>query len=137
MKRAAGTSVKSILAALPQGKGSRQLINMPVCRSGRNSSLTAALLFGASTPLAEVLTGNISPLLVAGLLYLGSGLGLGILLLARRLRATGSDQPFASVKIPRGELPWRVGAIVAGGMLGPTLLMLVWPKPMPRQLPCC
>ena len=87
-------------------------------------ALAAALLFGASTPLAKVLTGDISPLLLAGLLYLGSGLGLGILLLARRLRARGSDQPVASVKIPRAELPWLLGAIVAGGMLGPALLML-------------
>ena len=87
-------------------------------------ALAAALLFGASTPLAKVLTRDISPLLLAGLLYLGSGLGLGILLLARRLWATGSDQPVASVKIPRAELPWLVGAIVAGGMLGPALLML-------------
>ena len=47
-------------------------------------ALAAALLFGASTPLAKVLTGDISPLLLAGLLYLGSGLGLGILLLARQ-----------------------------------------------------
>ena len=87
-------------------------------------ALAAALLFGASTPLAKVLTRDISPLLLAGLLYLGSGLGLGILLLARRLWATGSDQPVASVKIPRAELPWLLGAIVAGGMLGPALLML-------------
>ena len=88
-------------------------------------ALAAALLFSASTPLAKVLTGDISPLLLAGLLYLGSGFGLGAVLLFRRLRATGSDQPDASVKIPRAaELPWLLGAIVAGGMLGPALLML-------------
>ena len=39
-------------------------------------ALFAALLFGASTPLAKLLAGNMSPLLLAGLLYLGSGSGL-------------------------------------------------------------
>lgn len=41
-------------------------------------ALGAAVLFGASTPLAKSLTGAISPLLLAGLLYLGSGVGLAI-----------------------------------------------------------
>ena len=50
-------------------------------------ALAAALLFGASTPLAKLLTGDIPPLLLAGLLYLGSGVGLGALLLARNLAA--------------------------------------------------
>ena len=88
-------------------------------------ALAAALLFGASTPLAKLLTGGISPLLLAGLLYLGSGLGLGTLLLARHLRSgQGDGQPAPALRIPRAELPWLFGAIVAGGMLGPALLML-------------
>lgn len=85
-------------------------------------ALTAALLFGASTPLAKVLTGNISPLLLAGLLYLGSGLGLGILLLARTL--LGTRGRLSSPAIPPAELPWLLGAILAGGVLGPALLMM-------------
>lgn len=48
-------------------------------------ALVAALLFGASTPLAKLLVGGTSPLLLAGLLYLGSGLGLGLVLLGRHL----------------------------------------------------
>ncbi|WP_255358626.1 hypothetical protein [Rhizobacter sp. Root29] len=32
-------------------------------------ALAAALLFGASTPFAKVLIGNMQPLLLAGLLY--------------------------------------------------------------------
>ena len=87
-------------------------------------ALAAALLFGASTPLAKVLTGNLSPLLLAGLLYVGSGIGLGVLLLGRKLLARGGSLPSASPGIPRAELPWLLGAIVAGGMLGPALLML-------------
>ena len=85
-------------------------------------ALGAALLFGASTPLAKLLVGEMPSLLLAGLLYLGSGLGLGLLMLLRRLRpaaASGRSQ----TAIPRADIPWLAGAIVAGGMLGPALLM--------------
>jgi drug/metabolite transporter (DMT)-like permease len=74
----------------------------------------AALLFGASTPLAKLLLGSTSPWLLAALLYLGSGLGL---LLARRLmRAT-------KVSVPRNERWWLAGAIAAGGIVAPVLLL--------------
>lgn len=39
-------------------------------------ALLAALLFGASAPLAKMLVGEIHPIMLAGLLYLGSGIGL-------------------------------------------------------------
>ena len=87
-------------------------------------ALAAALLFGASTPLAKLLTGNMTPLLLAGLLYLGSGAGLGLLMLLRRWRQRRGGQPPTPLHIPRAELPWLLGAIMAGGMLGPALFML-------------
>lgn len=83
-------------------------------------ALAAALLFGASTPLAKLLVGNVTPLLLAGLLYLGSGLGLTALLLVRRMR---SPEAAAEMRIPRAEWPWLLGAILFGGVLGPALLM--------------
>jgi drug/metabolite transporter (DMT)-like permease len=83
------------------------------------AALGAAALFGLSTPLAKILTGDVSPLLLAGLLYLGSGLGLA-LLLAARVAVVGR----ASVVWPRGtDLVWLFGAIVFGGAIGPFLLM--------------
>ncbi len=83
-------------------------------------ALAAALLFGASTPLAKVLVGDMSPLLLAGLLYLGSGLGLGLLVLVRR----ASDAEAAkAMRVPARELPWLLGAILFGGVIGPALLM--------------
>lgn len=83
-------------------------------------ALGAALLFGASTPLAKLLVGDVPPLLLAGLLYLGSGLGLGMLLFLRRLwRRAEADE----LRIPRAEWPWLLGAIVFGGVIGPALLM--------------
>jgi drug/metabolite transporter (DMT)-like permease len=84
-------------------------------------ALAAAALFGASTPLSKLLLGSVEPCLLAGLLYLGSGLGLSLwLLFASRL--TGKDSKEASLK--RADLPWLAGAILFGGVAGPLLLML-------------
>jgi len=60
--------------------------------------------------------------LLAGLLYLGSGLGLAMLLAIRHLAQRGR-RPAAMHAIPARDAPWLLGAIVAGGMLGPALLM--------------
>ncbi|MGZ5594334.1 MAG: DMT family transporter [Usitatibacter sp.] len=78
------------------------------------AALGAAVLFGAGTPAAKWVLGAADPWLVAGLLYLGSGLGL---MVYRR----ASRQPRASLQ--RGELKWLVAAIAAGGIAGPVLLM--------------
>lgn len=87
-------------------------------------ALAAALLFGASTPLAKLLVGEMPPLLLAGLLYLGSGVGLSLLLIVRSLRTDGSAANAAFLCIPRIEVPWLLGAILFGGVIGPALLML-------------
>jgi drug/metabolite transporter (DMT)-like permease len=85
-------------------------------------ALAAALLFGASTPLAKLLVGNVSPLLLAGLLYLGSGLGLSLLLGCRQLRSKAPARQ--TLHVPRAEWPWLLGAVLFGGVLGPALLIL-------------
>jgi drug/metabolite transporter (DMT)-like permease len=82
--------------------------------SGVAAALAAAALFGASTPFAKLLLGQTSPWLLAALLYLGSGIGLW---LVRRLRRT------TAVTLPLGEWAWLAAVIVAGGMVGPVLLM--------------
>ena len=86
-------------------------------------ALVAALLFGASTPLAKLLGAQLPPLLLAGLLYLGSGLGLGLMLAIRHALGRRGTAHSARPGIPRQEIPWLLGAIVAGGMIGPALLM--------------
>jgi len=84
------------------------------------AALGAAALFGLGTPLAKELVGEVPPLLLAGLLYLGSGLGL-LLLLGLRVAAGGR----AGMTWPRGaDAGWLLGAILAGGAIGPFLLML-------------
>jgi drug/metabolite transporter (DMT)-like permease len=83
-------------------------------------ALLSALLFGASTPFAKLLVGDVQPLLLAGLLYLGSGAGLAALIAARLRRRDASE---GSLRIPRAELPWLAAAVLFGGVLGPALLM--------------
>jgi hypothetical protein len=83
------------------------------------AAMGAAVLFGLSTPLAKFLLADISPLLLAGLLYTGSGLGLALLLGVRALTVGR-----ASISLPRGaSLWWLLGAAFFGGALGPYLLM--------------
>lgn len=79
------------------------------------ATLGAAILFGAGTPLAKLLLAQTSPWLLAALLYLGSGVGL----LALRLLRNAPP-----VRLPRGEWKWLAGAVLAGGMAGPVLLMV-------------
>lgn len=84
-------------------------------QSGVFAALAAAALFGASTPFAKLLLTQINPWLLAALLYLGSGIGLLIVRVIRQAPA---------VHLENGDWRWLGGAIVAGGMVGPVLLML-------------
>lgn len=81
------------------------------------AALGAALLFGASTPLAKALLRDLSPVLLAGLLYLGSGIGLGLIRIAR-------DRGWRTPPMTKGEWFWLLLAIGFGGVLGPLALML-------------
>jgi drug/metabolite transporter (DMT)-like permease len=81
-------------------------------------ALASAALFGLSTPLAKVLLGELSPWTLASLLYLGSGLGLGALVLLRRNRAQ-SEAP-----LTLKDVPWLAGTVVFGGVIGPLLLLV-------------
>lgn len=82
--------------------------------AGVAAALLAAALFGAGTPLAKTLLAGVGPWMLAALLYLGSGLGLAALRLLRRA---------PSARLEPGEWPWLIGAVAAGGVLGPVLLM--------------
>jgi len=84
--------------------------------------LISALLFGASTPAAKALLGAIDPAILAGLLYCGAGIGVGIL---RRLRTRLLSRAGpAEVTLGSKEWPWLFGAILSGGIVGPILLMI-------------
>ncbi len=87
------------------------------------TALLAAALFGATTPFAKLLLGTLSPFMLAGLFYLGSGVGLALVLVVRRL-ARPHDAREHSPQMQATEVPWQAGAILAGGVAGPALLML-------------
>lgn len=84
--------------------------------------LLAAVLFGASTPFAKSLVGNVEPVMLAGLLYLGSGLGLLAFYFLRALAQR--DRRERTAGLVSNDLPWLAGAIATGGIAGPVLLML-------------
>jgi len=88
--------------------------------SGVLSALAAAALFGASTPLAKLLVDAVPPVLLAGLLYLGSGIGLLGWWLWRRWAGPAARD----AELTRHDVPWLAGAILSGGIIGPVLLML-------------
>lgn len=83
---------------------------------GAGVGLAAAALFGASTPIAKLLVPGSGPLVLAGLLYVGAGLGLAA---ASPLRRKGTEAP-----IQRSDVPVLAGVIVSGGVIGPVLLVL-------------
>jgi drug/metabolite transporter (DMT)-like permease len=81
---------------------------------GVAAALAAAALFGAGTPLAKWLLEGVSPWMLAALLYLGSGVGLALWRALRRA---------PKVTLPPGDRLWLAGAVLAGGVAGPVLLM--------------
>jgi drug/metabolite transporter (DMT)-like permease len=82
--------------------------------------IASAALYGVGIPISKLLLGDIAPLPMAALLYLGSGIGL---FLWRGLR---KDKKVVSkeAKLGQKDLPWLLGACLAGGIAAPIVLML-------------
>jgi drug/metabolite transporter (DMT)-like permease len=97
------------------------MADSPTAWPGASLALASAVLFGASTPFAKLLLGDgISPWLLAGLLYLGSGIGLGLV----HLTTSVSGRISTEAPLRRSDLPWLGLVVLSGGMIGPVLLML-------------
>ncbi|MCA9662633.1 MAG: EamA family transporter [Myxococcales bacterium] len=84
-------------------------------RLGALLGLLAALTFGVSAPLSKILLEEVEPTLLAGLLYLGAGIGLA---LVRVVRTDRSEAP-----LTRRDLPPLAGVVLLGGALAPVLLL--------------
>ncbi|MBP9707107.1 MAG: EamA family transporter [Oligoflexales bacterium] len=82
-------------------------------------AILAAILFGASTPASKWLLGGTSPWLLAGLLYLGSGLGLFLTLIIRKIFKFRKSE----ASLQKKDWGWLSGATLFGGVIAPTLLM--------------
>jgi drug/metabolite transporter (DMT)-like permease len=87
--------------------------------TGVSFAVLAAVLFGASTPFSKILLSKTEPVLLAGLLYLGSGVGLAIWSWFRSQSKGGTQE----AQLKRSDISWLAGAILAGGIIGPVLLM--------------
>lgn len=101
----------------------RHMINLKaiIVAPGAALGIGSAMLFGASTPFAKLLLGDgVSPWLLAGLLYLGSGTGLAVVYLGRGLFVGAA----AEAPLHRADLPWLGLVVLFGGVIGPLLLML-------------
>lgn len=83
-------------------------------------ALTAAALFGMSAPFAKLFLGEVEPIILAAFLYLGSGLGL--LLLKGIQWLWGTAVP-SETPISKEDIPWLAGAILAGGIAAPIVLL--------------
>ena len=81
-------------------------------------AVTAAALFGISTPLSKLLIGGIDPVLLAALLHLGSGGGVFLLGRFRVLSAAPGE-----ARLEPTDYPWLAGATLTGGVIA-TLCLL-------------
>lgn len=83
-------------------------------------ALLASVYFGVTTPLAKILVSHTDPVLLAGLLYLGSGIGLWL------FRLISKQIHLLSPQAPLRKADWKflAGAIITGGVFAPVMLML-------------
>ena len=82
--------------------------------------LVSASLFGLSSPLAKLLLKNISPVPLAGLLYLGAFLGLFVYSLMTKSKSAVAE----AGRLGKHDLPWLIGAVLAGGVIAPISQMI-------------
>ncbi|MBQ7374890.1 MAG: DMT family transporter [Clostridia bacterium] len=88
-------------------------------KSGILLAILAAALYAISTPVSKVLLEFIPSTLLAGLLYLGAGVGMGILGAGLTLAKKRQDEK----RLDRSDLPYTVGMIVLD-IAAPILLLL-------------
>lgn len=91
---------------------------MTKSRSGSFFALATALCFGISVPLSKLLLDEISPWMLAGILYLGGGIGLLPIYYLRNLQSPPKDS------LRRKDWGWLGVSIFAGGVTAPVLLTI-------------
>jgi drug/metabolite transporter (DMT)-like permease len=89
--------------------------------AGALCGLGSAALFGISAPLAKLLLPMVDAWILAGLLYLGAGLGL---VAWRAAQWTTGRTRDAGTRLTRADLPMLFAIAAIGGGLGPVLLLI-------------
>lgn len=88
-------------------------------RSGIALAILAAALYAINAPFSKLLLAYMPPTLMAGFLYVGAGLGMGLLALVRKARR----QPSAERTLTRAELPYTIAMILLD-IAAPICLMI-------------
>ncbi len=71
-------------------------------------AVLAAALYAVNIPLAKLFLGEVSPLMLAAFLYIGSGVGMVIFgMVQTRLRPATDDEPFT-----KADLPYLIGMVI-------------------------
>ncbi len=83
------------------------------------TALLAAALYGISSPISKLLLSEVSPTLLASLLYLGAGTGMVLLRLGGRMEHRKNKE----AAITKKEIPYVLGMILLD-IAAPILLML-------------
>lgn len=82
-------------------------------------AILAAGLYATSSPLSKLLLQYVPEKLMAGLLYIGAGLCMGIIAISRNLSKTENQEK----KLTKSELPYVIGMIVLD-ILAPIFLLM-------------
>jgi len=91
-------------------------------------AILAAVLYAISTPISKLLLSTLSPVYIASLLYLGAGIGMGIIALIRKKSEKSSHQP-----LTKDELPAIIG-MISLDVIAPILLMFGLSTSLPENV---
>ena len=82
-------------------------------------AILAAALYAISTPISKLLLVEIPSTLLAALLYLGAGIGMSVIGIARKVKGKVSEEE----KLERSDLPYVIAMIILD-IAAPILLLL-------------
>lgn len=91
-------------------------------------AILAAVLYAISTPISKLLLTTLSPVFIASLLYLGAGIGMGVIALIRKKIGKSNYQP-----LTQSELPFIIGMIILD-VIAPILLMIGLNTSLPENV---
>lgn len=71
-------------------------------------AILAAALYAINVPISKILLANVSPTMLAGFLYLGAGVGIGILLGIKKTQNKLTDEKWLNIN----DLPYTIAMVV-------------------------